>query len=826
MRITISSHIKINKNDIDQKIYSFIDRNLTFINPKYKNAIEFSINKSKASFIPKNIKAFSVKGNYIYVSRGFLDPLLDFFNKQNIYYTLRDKTITNESSLELSKIKLRPYQKKASVKAIRKTNGVIKMPCGAGKTITLTDIIRKLKQNTLIIVHTNFIMNQWKNYFLEKYDYTPGVIQGDICDIKPITLAMIPTLYARNLDNDFLNYWGCVVTDECFSPDTLVMLPNGKYTKIKTICERDEYTHVMSYNTETNKYESKKIVRKIVNEHNDKWLRLTIKSSNGIVRRLKTTPNHKFWTTKGYKKAKDVTDKDVLKLDIRELENNHICEFCFEYFPSRSIQSHRKTQHEDNSAFFNGEKWYNNVKKAKKIAKKISRSLSKSKKNAIARSIVMKKRWKDPKYRNYMIECAKYWHKNIKTPEQKEKQLKNFVNAPRHKNWQITKLEKKIIGFNIPNLKFTGDGKVWLTSNGIRMNPDFVVDGEKKVVEVGDTNYWHTEKDIIERIKLYKNIGWECLYVKDTHLNSDENKVKIIINQFVHNHKAKVINKKYTGGTKAKYRYNLEIEDNHNYFANGVLVSNCHRTPCDQLFSVVNQFPAKYRFGATATARRSDGLTNMIFATLGGVVYNIKAKTLDEDKYLTIPKVKILNTNFISKYSSYHGIVKEICGNKKRNELIAKNIYSHKERFNLVLSNRIQHLQKLVNEYAKFSGDYKLITGSIKTKERNETINRMLNGELHVIFSTQLADEGLDIPNLDVLHLAFPSKSDGIVEQRVGRLQRYKQHTPLVFDYVDQLVPNFYNFTQNRLNLYRELEIEVETVEQKEKTKKTITIER
>ena len=26
---------------------------------------------------------------------------------------------------------------------------------------------------------------------------------------------MIPTLYARNLDSNFLNFWGCVVSDEC-----------------------------------------------------------------------------------------------------------------------------------------------------------------------------------------------------------------------------------------------------------------------------------------------------------------------------------------------------------------------------------------------------------------------------------------------------------------------------------------------------------------------------------------------------------------------------------------------------------------------------------
>ena len=809
MRITLSSYIRIKNEDIIPELSQFIQGHLTYSNPKYKNAVEYSKSR-KAEYIPKFIEAFHTTERYTYISRGFLRPLLMFLDRKKVKYKLVDKTVTNKSGLVLPRIKLRTYQKNAAVKAIRLGNGVIKMPCGAGKTITLTDVIRRLQQHTLIIVHTNFIMNQWKNYFLEKYGYEPGVIQGDTSDIKPITIAMIPTLYQRHLSKKFLKHWGCVVVDECFHPDTSIMLPSGNYASIKNICEKDEYTHVMSFNVKTKKYEAKRIIRKIVSEHNARWLKITIQASDGTVRVLKTTSKHKFWTTKGYVQAKDLTDKDILKLDIRNISVIHICEYCDNEYPGRSIEAHRRTKHGDNSAFFAGEKWYNNKESSDKVAKKISESLSKSEKHARANSIRAKKRWEDPEYRKYISEKSSYWHRNVKTEEQKEEAKRNFINAPRHNNWQITKLEKQIIDFGIYNLRFTGDGKIWLTSNGVRMNPDFVVNGEKKVVEVGDTNYWHNDKDISERIKLYEEIGWKCLYIKDKHLEANPNKVKKIIEQFIYNHKAQVVKIEYTCGRLGKFRYNLEVEDNHNYFANGVLVSNCHRVPADSFFNVVNLFPAKYRFGTTATARRNDGLTDMVFATLGEIIYNVKTSTLSRKHYLTIPKVKIVNTSFIARTNQYQNVIKELCANRKRNALIIKNLYRSKDRFNLVLSSRIEHLQKLVNEYAKLTGDYELVTGSTKAVERNEIIARMVRGDLHTVFSTQLADEGLDIPNLDTVHLVYPTKADSTIEQRIGRVQRYKDHTPLVYDYVDQLVPKFYNFTSNRLNLYRELELEIE----------------
>ena len=452
MRITVSSHIKIKKNEISDELMNFIGRNLTWKNPKYESAkINASLWRYTREELPEYLYAYNNTRNFVYINRGFLKPLLFYLKKQKIKYEIKDKTISRPSNLRLDMYNIRPYQKRATQKAIARQNGVIKMPCGAGKTITLTNIIRRLQQHTLVIVHTNFIMSQWVNYFKDNYNYSPGIIQGDNVDIKPITVAMIPTLYRRELDKEFLNRWGCIVVDET------------------------------------------------------------------------------------------------------------------------------------------------------------------------------------------------------------------------------------------------------------------------------------------------------------------------------------------------------------------------HRVPAETFSSVVNKFPARYRFGTTATARRNDGLTNMIFATLGNIIYNVSASTLSKQKYLTIPTVKLITTDFRwPKKPLYQQIVKGLVTNFERNFLVVDKIHGESNRFNLVLSNRIEHLENLVSLYSQRSDNYELITGKMKKRERDNIIERMLQGELNVIFATQLADEGLDIPNLDVIHLTFPTKADGIIEQRIGRTQRFKEVKPTVYDYADINVPILYNHFQHRLNLYHNLELEVE----------------
>jgi len=182
-----------------------------------------------------------------------------------------------------------------------------------------------------------------------------------------------------------------------------------------------------------------------------------------------------------------------------------------------------------------------------------------------------------------------------KSEEEQDKIRQRWINLPKHnKLSKPTKFEQKLIDLNIKDLAFTGDGKFWLTlgkkDNGKKWskNPDFKIIGQRKVIEVGDICYWHTVEEIKKTVEAYNSINFECLYLTNNDFE-DENwdKTVLIIKKFIFNHDVKILKIKKiirkSGNDSEKYRYNIEVQDNHNYFANNILVSNCHSSELEIL---------------------------------------------------------------------------------------------------------------------------------------------------------------------------------------------------------------------------------------------------
>lgn len=110
---------------------------------------------------------------------------------------------------------LRPHQKSALKEF--KGNGVLCLPCGQGKTATALAIASKMKRKTLIVVHKEFLANQWReriNQFCP--GSTIGLIQGDTWDVDghDFVLAMIQTLCTREHSQDQFKCFGLVIVDE------------------------------------------------------------------------------------------------------------------------------------------------------------------------------------------------------------------------------------------------------------------------------------------------------------------------------------------------------------------------------------------------------------------------------------------------------------------------------------------------------------------------------------------------------------------------------------------------------------------------------------
>jgi superfamily II DNA or RNA helicase len=75
------------------------------------------------------------------------------------------------------------------------------------------------------------------------------------------------------------------------------------------------------------------------------------------------------------------------------------------------------------------------------------------------------------------------------------------------------------------------------------------------------------------------------------------------------------------------------------------------------------------------------------------------------------------------------------------------------------------------------------MSGSV---DRDRRIEQFRKGSLPVLVATQLADEGLDVPELDLLVQTIPGKASRGVIQRAGRTMRPSgARVPLIVEWVD-----------------------------------------
>ena len=95
--------------------------------------------------------------------------------------------------------------------------GLLELPCAFGKTCLALNIISQLNKKTFIIVHKEFLMNQWIEriqQFLPKARI--GKIQGPIIDIddKDIVIGMLQSLSMKEYPASTFDSFGLTIIDE------------------------------------------------------------------------------------------------------------------------------------------------------------------------------------------------------------------------------------------------------------------------------------------------------------------------------------------------------------------------------------------------------------------------------------------------------------------------------------------------------------------------------------------------------------------------------------------------------------------------------------
>lgn len=270
--------------------------------------------------------------------------------------------------------------------------------------------------------------------------------------------------------------------------------------------------------------------------------------------------------------------------------------------------------------------------------------------------------------------------------------------------------------------------------------------------------------------------------------------------------------------------YNLEIRENHNYFASGINVHNCHRcassaTTFTRYEKVLNHLAARHKYGLTATPQRSDGLIRATFALLGKVAYEVPEEAV-ADRVMDFKVCEVETETEITDEClnpdgtiNYVRLIGHLTTDAARNRQIADVIQQNAGHSCLILSDRLAQLEEIMGMLPEeMQAESAFINGKMVSKaakaEREQALEDMRTGKKKYLYSSYgLAKEGLDIPRLDRLIMASPVKYSAIVTQAVGRVRRVAEgkETPIVYDFVDVNIGFCENCWKVRKRSYKKL---------------------
>jgi superfamily II DNA or RNA helicase len=276
--------------------------------------------------------------------------------------------------------------------------------------------------------------------------------------------------------------------------------------------------------------------------------------------------------------------------------------------------------------------------------------------------------------------------------------------------------------------------------------------------------------------------------------------------------------------------YNFSVEGNENYFANRILVHNCKHAPADSWRRIIESCNG-LRFGFDATPWSDDSERNEILRKLfrntqfeikreelGNVLAHATVYMSSATDFLIQQKIDDHIEKLFTERKRYMRISQPelramcaweaiteigICGNKQRNAaaIMFANCGGHSP--TLVLVPRVT----LGEEYAKAIGDAVLVYSKMAKKARREAMEEFKAGNIKTMIATSLADEGLDLPNVETLVMVSGGRSAQKTIQRASRALRRSpgKDQAFIHDFKDNFHPLAQAHANKRIKCYKEL---------------------
>ncbi|MCF6146072.1 MULTISPECIES: TOTE conflict system archaeo-eukaryotic primase domain-containing protein [Pseudoalteromonas] len=215
--LVIADQIYIPIDKLPGKLTSRLKQLAVFSNPEFYKRQSLRLSTIG---VPRYICAARVEGNFLIIPRGCLSSVKEKLTEQKIKVNFDDKRFSGD---KLAKVKftgkLKSQQNKAVNALLDSSVGILEASTGFGKTVTALALIAKRKVNTLILVHSRQLAEQWLeriNVFLK--DTEVGSLLGGKEKLSyQVDVATYQSLVGRNgMDiKPYIEKYGQVIVDEC-----------------------------------------------------------------------------------------------------------------------------------------------------------------------------------------------------------------------------------------------------------------------------------------------------------------------------------------------------------------------------------------------------------------------------------------------------------------------------------------------------------------------------------------------------------------------------------------------------------------------------------
>lgn len=216
-----------------------------------------------------------------------------------------------------------------------------------------------------------------------------------------------------------------------------------------------------------------------------------------------------------------------------------------------------------------------------------------------------------------------------------------------------------------------------------------------------------------------------------------------------------------------------------------------------------------------------------IIGMTGSVAVNITAGSLIKQNKLAVPVLVRIDNEIShkipdSEIQNWHRTQDDILLSKERNDLICicAKFFTDKNRKVLILVNTIkwsQLLLKMLSEYGLSNisrgsyggGRFEKYNPDINEFEdcsQDNVLDKYSNGDIRILIGTSHIYEGFDVPNLDVIILAYGGKKDRLQIQGIGRSLRLTKTGKYawIIDFCDSNNPVLSRQSNIRLERYKE----------------------